>query len=51
MQDKTQNYYDGYIMREISESLGIPLGTVQTRLMRARIKLKEMLLVEWEGEL
>lgn len=47
----TLHYYDGYTLREISESLGIPLGTVQTRIMRARIKLKEMLLVEWEGEL
>lgn len=47
----TLHYYDGYTMREISESLGIPLGTIQTRLMRARKQLKEILSIEWEGEL
>ena len=43
-------YYDGYTMKEIAELLSIPLGTVQTRLMRARRQLREKLSVEWEGE-
>lgn len=47
----TLYYYDDYTMREIADILCIPLGTVQTRLMRARKQLKEILLVEWEGEL
>lgn len=44
------HYYDGYTIRQISELLGIPMGTIQTRLMRARNKLKEILSVEWEVE-
>ena len=46
----TLYYDDGYTMKEIAEILGVPLGTVQTRLMRARKRLKEILLIEWEGE-
>lgn len=44
------HYCDGYSIRQISEALGIPMGTIQTRLMRARNKLKEILSVEWEVE-
>lgn len=44
-------YTDGYTMQDIAQALGIPLGTVQTRLMRARKQLKDILMVEWEGEL
>lgn len=47
----TLHYGDGYTMKEIAGMLGIPPGTVQTRLMRARKQLREILLVEWEGEL
>jgi len=43
-------YLDGYAMREIAEALGLPLGTVSTRLSRGRKKLKELLSVEWEDE-
>lgn len=36
-------YYEDYPIKEISELLGIKETTVQTRLMRARRKLKELL--------
>lgn len=39
-------YTDGYTMQDIAQALGIPLGTVQTRLMRARKQLKDILMVE-----
>ena len=35
------HYYEGYQAREIADILGIPLGTVHTRLARGRAKLKE----------
>lgn len=37
------HYCDGYTIAELSEILHIPPGTVGTRLMRARRKLKEYL--------
>lgn len=43
-------YLDGYAMRAIAEALGLPLGTVSTRLSRGRKKLKELLSVDWEDE-
>lgn len=43
-------YLDGYAMWEIAEALGLPLGTVSTRLSRGRKKLKELLSVDWEDE-
>lgn len=43
-------YLDGYAMRQIAEALGLPLGTVSTRLARGRKKLKELLSVDWEDE-
>ncbi|WP_298018538.1 RNA polymerase sigma factor [uncultured Dysosmobacter sp.] len=36
-------YYEGYGVREIGEMLGIKTSTVQTRLARARAKLKTQL--------
>lgn len=36
-------YYEGYQAAEIGEILGVPTGTVHTRLVRGRTKLKELL--------
>lgn len=47
----TLYYVDGYSVRDISETMRIPQGTVQTRLQRARKHLKNSLLVEWEEQL
>lgn len=47
----TLRYTDGYAIRDIAEALELPMGTVQSRLLRARRKLKDILLIEWEGEL
>ncbi len=44
------HYVDGYAVQEIAESLGIPLGTVKTRMRTARKRLQQTLLVEWEEE-
>lgn len=44
------HYVDGYAVQEIASSLGIPLGTVKTRMRSARKRLKQTLLVEWEEE-
>lgn len=44
-------YVDGYNVMEIANSLGIPEGTVKTRLRAARKSLKQMLLVEWEEDI
>lgn len=43
-------YYEDYSVREISALLNIKETTVQTRLMRARLKLKELLKEEWDDE-
>lgn len=43
-------YVDGCSEQEIASSLGIPLGTVKTRMRTARKHLKQTLLVEWEEE-
>lgn len=44
-------YVDGYTVLEIAKSLGIPEGTVKTRLRAARRCLKQTLLVEWEEDI
>ncbi|MCD2184698.1 RNA polymerase sigma factor [Rhizobium sp. GN54] len=36
-------YYNGYLYTEIAEILGCPVGTVKTRMMTARRRLREML--------
>ncbi|MEE0060864.1 MAG: RNA polymerase sigma factor [Acutalibacteraceae bacterium] len=40
-------YYEGYSVKEISQTLEITESNVQTRLMRARNKLKECLQEAW----
>lgn len=45
-QDRTLfqlRYCDGYTAKEISEMLGLPAGTVRSRLSRCRKQLKELL--------
>lgn len=44
------HYVDGHAVQEIASSLGVPLGTVKTRMRSARKRLKQTLLVEWEDE-
>ena len=44
------HYVDGYAVQEIAQSLGIPSGTVKTRLRAARKRLSQTLLVEWGEE-
>ena len=43
-------YYEEYSIKEIAEILQIKETTIQTQLMRARKKLKEMLKEGWEDE-
>lgn len=43
-------YFEDYSVKEISEILGLKITTIQTQLMRARNKLKEILTEEWENE-
>ncbi len=40
---------EGYSEREVAEALGIPAGTVKSRLSRAKAKLRDDL--AWEGAL
>lgn len=44
------HYVDGCPVQEIASSLGIPLGTVKSRMRSARKRLEQTLLVEWEEE-
>lgn len=46
----TLYYVDGMPVQEIAVSLGLPSGTVKTRLRSARKRLKHTLLVEWGDE-
>ena len=36
-------YYEGYSMKEIAKTLGVPTATVGTRLARGRERLRQML--------
>ena len=46
----TLHYVDGYSIQAISEALGVPSGTVKTRMRNARKHLSRILLIEWEEE-
>lgn len=41
-------YVDGYTIQELADTLGIPAGTIKTRMRNARKQLSKILLVEWE---
>ena len=43
------HYIEGYDVKEISAILRIPVGTVKSRLFRARSRIKELLLEEAQG--
>lgn len=43
-------YYEDYSIKEIAEILGIRENTVKKRMERARKKLKEVLLEEWNDD-
>ena len=43
-------YYEDYSTKEIASILDIKETTVQTRLMRARGKLKDLLKEDWDYE-
>lgn len=42
------HYLEGYSIKEIARMLAIPSGTVKSRLMYARQRLKSLLSEEWE---
>lgn len=41
-------YLEGYSIQDISDTLGIPTGTVKSRLMYARRRLQTLMNEEWE---
>lgn len=43
------HYLEGYSIKEISDMLGVPSGTVKSRLMYARQRLQTLLQAELEG--
>lgn len=44
----TLHYVDGYSIQEMTDALGIPEGTVKTRMRSARKQLSRTLLIDWE---
>ena len=44
------HYVDGYPVADIARALGIPEGTVKTRMRSARKRLSKTLLIEWEEQ-
>lgn len=43
-------YLEGYAIKDIARMLGVPAGTVKSRLMYARKRLHALLAEEWEGQ-
>ena len=41
-------YLEGFSVAEIADTLGVPQGTVKTRLMKARARLSVLLREDWE---
>ena len=39
---------EGFSVAEIADTLGVPQGTVKTRLMKARARLSVLLREDWE---
>ena len=46
----TLHFVDGYSIQEMTEALGIPSGTIKTRMRNARKQLGRTLLIDWEEE-
>ena len=44
----TLHFVDGYSIQEMTEALGIPSGTIKTRMRNARKQLGRTLLIDWE---
>ncbi len=44
----TLHYLEGYSVQEIADLLGLPSGTVKTRMRFARMRLSDLLREEWE---
>ena len=44
----TLHYVDGYSIQEMADALGIPTGTIKTRMRNARKQLSKILLIQWE---
>ncbi len=42
-------HYDGYKYQEIADTLGLPLGTVKSRIFFARKELKEVINTRYQG--
>lgn len=47
----TLHYVDGLTIEEMTEALGLPSGTIKTRMRSARRQLGSILSIEWEEEL
>ncbi len=46
----TLHYTDGYSVEQISHLLSCPTGTVKSRMRAARLKLRDMMNMEWSDE-
>ncbi len=46
----TLHYMDGYSIEEISRLFACPTGTVKSRMRAARLKLRDIMNMEWSDE-
>lgn len=44
-----RSYLQGYTLREVSEQLGAPLGTIKSALSRGLVRLRERAKTDWAG--